>query len=63
MVTIQISTSGASFDENPGDELARIFGLLIRTCEDAKRGDSARIPLRDINGNTVGHADISIEAN
>jgi hypothetical protein len=49
---IRIKDTNAAFDENPAGEVARILRELADRIE--SRGDEGRIPLMDINGNTVG---------
>lgn len=54
MVTITIKTDNAAFSEIPGSEIARILRELADDLEGYEHTDF-EMPLRDINGNIVGH--------
>ncbi len=51
MLRIEIDTSNAAFDDNPGPELARILRTVIADIEYVVPEQGY---LRDVNGNTVG---------
>lgn len=51
---LYIDTGNAAFEDNPGDELARILEELAR---DLRENGLLEVEnLRDVNGNTVGWA-------
>ena len=50
-ITITIETDNAAFDDFE-EEAARILNDLARRVKYGSKGES--IPIRDINGNTVG---------
>lgn len=50
-VTITIDTDGQAFDFTPMGELARI---LRQIAQDVTEDGPQDIPVRDVNGNTVG---------
>ena len=56
---IIIHTDNAAFDDNPSTEVARILrGIIVELRADRsafKKIIEESRPLRDINGNTVGH--------
>lgn len=56
--TVNIATSNAAFTEegDPGIEIARILRDLADTAESS--GFDWSVPLRDINGNSVGTASL-----
>ena len=47
-----VNTSNATFEDNP-DELDRLLDDAIKSCKEV--GGNWNLPLKDINGNTVGH--------
>lgn len=49
-VIISIETVNAAFDENEGNELARILKEIAEKLENGSQPES----IRDINGNKVG---------
>jgi len=52
MITITIETNNAAFDDDYEMEVARILkSAAVRSM----LGRGGSLPLRDINGNTVGH--------
>ena len=58
-IIIRIGTDNAAFSGNPMPEVARILrGLIKELLEDGPRAIRGGRRLRDINGNTVGLADI-----
>lgn len=63
-ITIRIELDSAAFDPKPGPEVARILRHLAAVFHDtlvvAPRGPEA-LPVRDINGNTIG--DVAIIPN
>lgn len=52
-ITITINTDGASFDEQPEQELARMLTELAKGVRTGNLDGVA--PIRDINGNSVGY--------
>jgi len=56
-LTIEIDLDNAAFAEDRAEELARILNLLAYRLPD--RPQSAPINLYDVNGNNVGHAELS----
>lgn len=55
MIRITIKTDNAAFEHSPVDEVARILAGLVRRLHDSDwKAPGLEIPLRDINGNTVG---------
>ena len=51
--TVEIECDNAAFADEPYEELARILREL---ADDIEESCSASHPLRDINGNRVGHS-------
>ena len=57
-LTLFIETGNAAFDDNPATELARILRCYALGLENGT-ADIDYFPLRDINGNKVGEAQIN----
>jgi hypothetical protein len=55
--TVTINTDSAAFVENDlgGAEVARILRDIAVRIEDSTRSAVEPFPIRDYNGNTVGH--------
>jgi hypothetical protein len=59
---IEIQLDNAAFEENETGEVSRILSWLAAAVAGAELlGDVNCIPLRDINGNTVGQAYLESE--
>ena len=56
-LTIRINMDNAAFDESRGDEVERILREVSRLLPNPGLGDE--VTLRDINGNTVGNAEVT----
>jgi len=56
---IQIETSNAAFDDDPGMEIARILRELADTMESRSSWFPQTMILRDVNGNKVGAAEVT----
>ena len=55
MVTIKIKTDNAAFQDSPEIEIARILHKLADYVE---QGQTGKITLIDLNGNSVGIANV-----
>lgn len=53
MFTLTIETKNAAFEENAGEEIARILHSAARTVDGLELSGSS-FPVMDYNGNTVG---------
>jgi hypothetical protein len=53
-VTIKIDCGNAAFEGDPGLEIARILEDLAHKIGLGGVAPGGKLPLRDINGNTVG---------
>lgn len=61
-IHIEICIDNDAFQDRLSEELQDILNapsIINRLCETAS--NSERVPLRDTNGNTVGHAWVSLE--
>ena len=59
-VVLKIDSGNAAFSEHPHQEVQR----LLRQVADRigrDNSDSIFIPLKDVNGNTVGHFSLELE--
>lgn len=56
---ITIDMSNAAFEENTGDELARILAIVAEDCKQGHIVPCFVRRLRDVNGNTVGKAKVT----
>tara|TARA_R100001509_G_scaffold17005_1_gene8554 strand:+ start:521 stop:799 length:279 start_codon:yes stop_codon:yes gene_type:complete len=54
MLKIKINTENQAFDQE-GQEVARILRLLADRLENLDKLQECQLPLRDLNGNTVGY--------
>lgn len=57
-VRLVIDSSNAAFDEDPFGEVKRI---LHKAAEKFESNGPGKITLTDINGNTVGFAELSLD--
>lgn len=61
-INIKLDTDNAAFESEPMDELRRIFlSVALGARMEMENPTLRRVHLRDSNGNTVGHADFTIE--
>ena len=54
MLKLKINTDNQAFDQE-GQEVARILRLLADRLEHLDKLQGCQLPLRDLNGNTVGY--------
>jgi len=54
MLKIKINTENQAFDQE-GQEVARILRALADRLENLDKLQESQLPLRDLNGNTVGY--------
>tara|TARA_R100001086_G_scaffold167258_1_gene90802 strand:+ start:129 stop:410 length:282 start_codon:yes stop_codon:yes gene_type:complete len=54
MLKLKINSENAAFDQE-GQEVARILRLLADRLENLDKLQECQLPLRDVNGNTVGY--------
>ena len=54
MLKLKINTENAAFDQE-GQEVARILRDLANRLENLDKLQECQLPLRDLNGNTVGY--------
>lgn len=60
--TVSIACNGAAFDgENSGAEIARILRQIAERIELDSEGVEFSMNLRDVNGNTVGDAVMTVQ--
>ena len=60
-ISITIKLDNAAFDETGGAaELTRILQELSVRIANSRSGPGDRVPLRDLNGNTVGYCHMKI---
>lgn len=57
MFRCEFITDNAAFDDAPASETARILREIARKIEQA--ADLGGGPVRDANGNTIGHWDLT----
>tara|TARA_R100000315_G_scaffold12034_2_gene3859 strand:+ start:213 stop:503 length:291 start_codon:yes stop_codon:yes gene_type:complete len=55
MLKVKINTDNQAFSCQEGTEVARILRLLADRLEYLDKLQECQLPLRDINGNTVGY--------
>ena len=55
MLKLKINTENQAFDQAEGQEVARILRGLADQVEHLDKLQECQLPLRDINGNTVGY--------
>ena len=55
MLKLKINTENAAFDQAEGQEVARILRGLADRLENLDKLQECQLPLRDLNGNTVGY--------
>ena len=55
MIKLKINTENQAFDQAEGQEVARILRGLADQVEHLDKLQECQLPLRDINGNTVGY--------
>ena len=55
MLKLKINTENQAFSCQEGTEVARILRLLADRLEYQDKLQESQLPLRDVNGNTVGY--------
>ena len=55
MLKLKINTENQAFDQAEGQEVARILRGLADQVEHLDKLQECQLPLRDLNGNTVGY--------
>ena len=55
MLKLKINTENQAFDQAEGQEVARILRGLADQVENLDKLQECQLPLRDLNGNTVGY--------
>ena len=55
MLKVKINTDNQAFSCQEGTEVARILRLLADRLEYLDKLQESQLPLRDVNGNTVGY--------
>ena len=55
MLKLKINTENSAFSCQEGTEVARILRLLADRLEYLDNLDECQLPLKDVNGNTVGY--------
>ena len=55
MLKVKINTENQAFDQAEGQEVARILRDLADRLENLDKLQECQLPLRDLNGNTVGY--------
>ena len=55
MLKLKINTDNQAFDQAEGQEVARILRGLADQVEHLDKLQECQLPLRDLNGNTVGY--------
>ena len=55
MLKLKIDTDNLAFDQAEGQEVARILRGLADQVEHLDKLQECQLPLKDINGNTVGY--------
>ena len=55
MLKLKINTENQAFDQAEGQEVARILRDLANRLEHLDKLQESQLPLRDLNGNTVGY--------
>ena len=55
MLKVKINTDNQAFSCQEGTEVARILRLLADRLEYLDKLQEGQLPLRDVNGNTVGY--------
>ena len=55
MLKLKINTENQAFSCKEGTEVARILRLLADRLEYQDKLQESQLPLRDVNGNTVGY--------
>ena len=55
MLKLKINTDNQAFSCQEGTEVARILRLLADRLENLDKLQESQLPLRDVNGNTVGY--------
>ena len=55
MLKLKINSDNQAFDQAEGQEVARILRALADRLENLDKLQECQLPLRDLNGNTVGY--------
>ena len=55
MLKLKINTENQAFDQAEGQEVARILRDLADRLDNLDKLQECQLPLRDLNGNTVGY--------
>ena len=55
MLKLKINTNNQAFSCQEGTEVARILRLLADRLENLDKFQESQLPLKDVNGNTVGY--------
>ena len=55
MLKLKINSDNQAFDQAEGQEVARILRDLADRLENLDKLQECQLPLRDLNGNTVGY--------
>ena len=55
MLKVKINTENSAFSCQEGTEVARILRLLADRLEYQDKFQESQLPLKDVNGNTVGY--------
>ena len=55
MLKLKLETDNQAFDQAEGQEVARILRGLADKLEHLDKLKECQLPLRDLNGNTVGY--------
>ena len=61
MLKLKINTDNQAFSCQEGTEVARILRLLADRLEYQDKLQESQLPLRDVNGNTVGYYQTSTD--
>ena len=60
MLKLKLETDNQAFDQE-GQEVARILRLLANRLEHLDKLQESQLPLKDLNGNTVGYYQTSTD--
>ena len=55
MLKLKINSDNQAFDQAEGQEVARILRGLADRLENLDKLQECQLPLRDLNGNTIGY--------
>ena len=55
MLKLKINSDNQAFDQAEGQEVARILRAMADRLENLDKLQECQLPLRDLNGNTVGY--------